>query len=143
MMFSQAEATMVAATLTPCPTSVLQRVEVRLGCSREESEALWVELLKFLSLCTQSDQALAPSNAVDEIWHEMVLHTKDYARLCNEQLGRFVHHVPTASPEREAYERTLQQMQQHFGGVNRRFWPDGGAADCNSTCNQCGSYCSS
>ncbi|NJS36561.1 MAG: hypothetical protein HC765_09255 [Brachymonas sp.] len=35
-----------------------------------------------------------PSQAVDVMWHEFILHTKAYADWCDEALGRFLHHSP-------------------------------------------------
>jgi hypothetical protein len=35
-----------------------------------------------------------PSVVVDQLWHEFVLHTRDYAAFCDAAFGRFVHHVP-------------------------------------------------
>jgi len=38
-----------------------------------------------------------PSVIVDDLWHEMVLHTRDYAAFCDAALGRFLHHVPESA----------------------------------------------
>jgi hypothetical protein len=38
-----------------------------------------------------------PSLVVDDLWHEMVLHTVDYAAFCEAALGRFLHHVPESA----------------------------------------------
>jgi len=35
-----------------------------------------------------------PSTAVDELWHELILHTDEYASFCDAALGRFLHHRP-------------------------------------------------
>jgi hypothetical protein len=35
-----------------------------------------------------------PSVVVDDLWHELVLHTRDYADFCDAAFGRFLHHVP-------------------------------------------------
>lgn len=35
-----------------------------------------------------------PSQAVDEAWHEFILHTRSYQEFCAQVLGRFLHHVP-------------------------------------------------
>jgi len=43
-----------------------------------------------------------PSVAVDALWHEMVLHTRDYQEFCDQALGRFLHHVPESSMSAEA-----------------------------------------
>jgi hypothetical protein len=38
-----------------------------------------------------------PSVIVDDLWHEWVLHTRDYAEFCDAALGRFLHHVPESA----------------------------------------------
>ncbi len=35
-----------------------------------------------------------PSQVVDELWHEFILHTKTYDRFCQQAFGRFLHHTP-------------------------------------------------
>lgn len=35
-----------------------------------------------------------PSVVVDDIWHEFILHTKDYEKFCEKYLGFFLHHIP-------------------------------------------------
>jgi hypothetical protein len=61
-----------------------------------------------------------PSVAVDDLWHEMVLHTQEYAEFCDAALGRFLHHVPesamsgadTAGNRHSALPSTLKLAQQ-------------------------------
>lgn len=44
-----------------------------------------------------------PSRVVDDLWHEMLLHTRDYAAFCDAAIGRFVHHEPeSAMPPKQA-----------------------------------------
>ncbi|MGQ0774844.1 MAG: hypothetical protein ACT4NY_10570 [Pseudonocardiales bacterium] len=38
-----------------------------------------------------------PSKLVDDMWHEMVLHTRDYAAFCDTAFGRFLHHEPESN----------------------------------------------
>jgi hypothetical protein len=53
-----------------------------------------------------------PSVIVDDLWHEMVLHTREYAAFCDAAFGRFLHHVPESAmtgPEAAANQgRTLR-----------------------------------
>jgi len=35
-----------------------------------------------------------PSQVVDELWHEFILFTRDYAQFCQAAFGRFLHHTP-------------------------------------------------
>lgn len=44
-----------------------------------------------------------PSRGVDDLWHEMLLHTRDYAAFCDTAIGRFLHHEPdSAMPPKQA-----------------------------------------
>ncbi|MEN3306407.1 MAG: hypothetical protein V7603_2609, partial [Micromonosporaceae bacterium] len=38
-----------------------------------------------------------PSVVVDDLWHELVLHTRDYAALCDIAFGHFLHHEPASA----------------------------------------------
>lgn len=35
-----------------------------------------------------------PSQAVDDLWHEFILYTRDYEQFCRKAFGRFMHHTP-------------------------------------------------
>lgn len=41
--------------------------------------------------------ALDASTLADDMWHEFLLHTRDYAALCDTAFGRFLHHVPESA----------------------------------------------
>ena len=43
-----------------------------------------------------------PSTVVDELWHELVLHTREYAAFCDAVFGRFLHHQPESAMSAEA-----------------------------------------
>jgi hypothetical protein len=42
-----------------------------------------------------------PSVIVDDMWHEFVLHTRDYAELCESAFVRFLHHTPESAMSAE------------------------------------------
>jgi hypothetical protein len=65
-----------------------------------------------------------PSVIVDDYWHEMVLHTRDYAEFCDTAVGRFLHHVPEsamsagdASANRKSTLRQTFKLAQEDEGV--------------------------
>ena len=118
---------------------VVQRVAERREFSPEEMDCAGSELVKFLSLCAESELPLAPSGVIDDLWHEFILHTRDYAEFCATTLGSFVHHVPSVFPDPSSYDRTLVRIRERFGIADERFWPAAGA-DCDSSC---GSKCTS
>lgn len=37
-----------------------------------------------------------PSQVVDDLWHEFILHTRDYQEFCDKAFGQFLHHTPAA-----------------------------------------------
>jgi hypothetical protein len=102
-----------------------------------------------------------PSVVVDDLWHEWVLHTREYADFCEAAFGRFLHHVPD-SPGAAAHGHTrllatLRLARQDEPGcpdqlpllfrVDRQLAVDGGRgylADCGGR-SQChpvpGSVC--
>lgn len=92
-----------------------------------EADALFEDLMAWLWLLAQPDGPRlvleAPMRIVDEMWHEAVLDTPRYAALCAQQLGRFVHHVPTgADPIADAQPHDREAQLRHIGaqlGVDR------------------------
>lgn len=38
-----------------------------------------------------------PSQVVDDLWHEFILHTRDYQEFCSKAFGQFLHHSPAAA----------------------------------------------
>jgi hypothetical protein len=124
-----------------CPPTLLARLKQRLGYSDDEARKAWTELLRFLIVCGQADGSLAPSKRIDEVWHEVILHTRDYAALCTALCGHFIHHTPTAEPDPEAYTRTLALLTRAFGPLNDVYWPRRHLA-LAKCCSGCGSSCS-
>jgi hypothetical protein len=53
-----------------------------------------------------------PSQAADELWHEFILHTREYAAFCRKAFGRMLHHTPATA---------LTGNRKHNAGL-RRVW---------------------
>jgi len=61
----------------------------------------------FLICLAAKNRAIAmPSQAVDVVWHEFILFTRDYELFCSKALGRFLHHTPA-----EAMEKPTQAQE--------------------------------
>jgi hypothetical protein len=54
-----------------------------------------------------------PSQAVDALWHEFILHTKSYELYCRKAFGRFLHHTPAV---------VLTSNRQKNTGLRRCWW---------------------
>jgi hypothetical protein len=51
-----------------------------------------------------------PSQVADDLWHELILHTKHYQSFCRSAFGRFLHHTPAV---------VLSKSQQGNEGIKR------------------------
>jgi hypothetical protein len=54
-----------------------------------------------------------PSQVVDDLWHEFILHTKSYDTFCSRAFGRFLHHTPTVA---------LRNGRKSNTGLRRCWW---------------------
>ena len=85
------------------------------GVSRQRSEVLFVETLKWLWLARRAREAAPPGLVlsippeilgIDEMWHVFLLFTRDYATLCDKHLGGFVHHDPAPDGPEDTLDAT-------------------------------------
>jgi hypothetical protein len=71
---------------------------VRLGIaeSTPHADELFLEVKKYLALAALHADGEVPmfSTRVDQVWHEFVLFTREYALFCNRHVGHFMHHAP-------------------------------------------------
>jgi hypothetical protein len=105
------------------PSSVRQRFTLKHGNLNADGirtvEAATRQWFRLASRHPKANLSM-PSVVVDDLWHEFVLHTREYAAFCETALGRFLHHVPESamSPSGAAVNRssgllnTLQFAQQ-------------------------------
>jgi hypothetical protein len=113
------------------------------------------EVKKFLYLCANTSDRLAPSAELDKIWHTFILFTKDYRLYCQKFLGKFIDHVPEVRKEpSEVKENCLQNTISHyenvFGVLNNQVWQipffnSADEKDCSncSECSSCSNDCQS
>ena len=82
------------------PSSVRQRLRLKHAELRTEHLTLIeVATRQWFRLHARRPTARLsmPSKLVDDMWHEMVLHTRDYAAFCDSAFGRFLHHEPESN----------------------------------------------
>lgn len=95
--------TVPAALLGLRHEGVIRRFVREHGVDQARAEALFAETLKWLWLARRS-RDVRPAGlmlsmhpemlGIDEMWHAMLLFTRDYAALCEEWFGGFIHHEP-------------------------------------------------
>jgi hypothetical protein len=123
-------------------------------CSEQEVEQelakeYFIEVKKFLYLCANTTDRLAPSAEIDKIWHTFILFTKDYRQYCMHFLGKFIDHVPevkkdTSEPKENCLLNTITNYENVFGELNNEVWQvpfkNEVEEDC-SNCSSCNSGC--
>ncbi len=58
---------------------VLTRTKKRIGWTDDFAELVLREYRRFLDICRSNpNDRISPSPAVDELWHDHILHTADY-----------------------------------------------------------------
>jgi hypothetical protein len=97
--------------------------------STTRSVAVFTELYKFLSLCAERREPLAPSQVVDSAWHLTLSDEATYASLCA-AVGRRIVHIPHEQPTPVAYRRCLGAMERRFGSLDSTIWGPDSAARC-------------
>ncbi|MER6690354.1 glycine-rich domain-containing protein [Streptomyces minutiscleroticus] len=111
---------------------------------RVRAEKVVDQALAFLWMSGhRADVPLSPSRQVDPGWHVFLLHSREYARWCQEQFGRFLHHNPFKGQRLRdgvAVRRTVDAIEAAGFAVDRDLW--GVAAECNApTCCGDGPCC--
>ncbi|MDP4098660.1 hypothetical protein OIN60_18160 [Paenibacillus sp. P96] len=73
--------------------------------SEQEFAWRWHELKRFFVLCALMNRVPMFSLKVDEIWHQMLMFTREYEQFSNRYYGRMLHHAPNAGSQPMPNER--------------------------------------
>ncbi len=87
------------------PAAVVERARAKLPALTTEQERLVQQgLQQYFQICvaTRGKFVSMPSQAVDVLWHEFILFTRNYEHFCKRALGQYLHHTPAeAMPTRD------------------------------------------
>lgn len=72
--------------------SLTHFVVVHNGQSSQRAERIADQAVAFLVTAATATVPMVPSDDVDLGLHALILHTREYARLCERYAGRFLHH---------------------------------------------------
>ncbi|HEX7065040.1 MAG TPA: hypothetical protein VF199_08210 [Bacillales bacterium] len=78
---------------------VKQRVLDRGNIKESEYDWYLLEMKRFLIMTALLKYVPMYNDKVDDIWHEMIMFTKEYETLCREFIGELIHHVPNLKRE--------------------------------------------
>ena len=98
---------------------VAERLERKQGLPRALGREAILEFKRYMALVGLGYRGLGmASSLVDEVWHDFILFTREYAGFCQAAFGEFIHHVPRTSrdplPE-PAPERFVTAYEEAFG----------------------------
>ncbi|OOG36647.1 hypothetical protein [Polaromonas sp. A23] len=89
----------------PLPRFLKQKlVDAYPHLTLRDAELVERGLRQFFTACQRSNKRFVamPSQVVDSMWHEFILHTSAYREWCDLVIGRFVDHVPAEVLGRKA-----------------------------------------
>ena len=97
---------------------------------QEVAKEYFIEAKKFLYLCANTIDRLAPSAEIDNIWHTFILFTKDYRQYCMHFLGKFIDHIPEVAkdteelgePKENCLLNTITHYENVLGELNNEVW---------------------
>lgn len=112
---------------------------VRRECSAARAEELIQEYRRYLALSLLSaGRSHCMAGPVDDVWHEHILHTREYDYFCRALFGTFIHHSPASgsinADDRASYEKTVEEMKLFFASFAADAWLSPNDSFCDS-CN--------
>lgn len=124
-MFSQPlKPSIVAVNIMSVIPFIIKKISENCNLNTSNVQAGITEVVCFLDLISASDQPLTPSENIDLIWHELILFTRLYVRLCEQRYDRYIHHNPSEPniEQRKRFRTTLELYKSKFGQPDPRFW---------------------
>jgi hypothetical protein len=94
----------------PLPEFLTARIAKVNDIPLKYAEKLVKEAKRMLFLCSISDESVAPSDAIDLAWHEMLMFTRWYKEF-SDFIGGYIHHDPTPPISLEEY---LEEKEEKF-----------------------------
>lgn len=110
--------------------------------SHDSFESLTEELKKYLSIVAAVSgrhPVVMNSPCVDALWNHLILHTRKYARFCDQCCGSFIHHSPNPpgfEPSPELTESFFKMYTACFGSPHQTW--DRGPVDRSTRCDATG-----
>ncbi|MGV7116964.1 hypothetical protein [Paenibacillus kyungheensis] len=75
--------------------------------TEEEWNWRWVEMRRYFLICALFNQMPMFSSKVDDIWHEMLMFTREYQQFCDRFFGYMLHHSPHGQSVSQPDQRAL------------------------------------
>lgn len=83
----------------------MRHLQAHSAMSDAEYEWKLLELKRYFVMCSIMRNVPMFSSAVDEIWHDMLMFTREYQHFCDELIGTTIHHAPHSNVQPMPGER--------------------------------------
>lgn len=101
------------------------------GLTRSESDEAEKQYRQFMLLVwanqrLESGQMVVPTKLADPIWHQHILHMRDYETFCYDLVGQLVYHSPGLEEGTKPFERAMdhtRDVQRSVGHPDDMFYP--------------------
>jgi len=125
------------------PDALLRRYMAENKTDLATAKKAFMALKQFLFVCATAKHSCSPSIAIDAMWHEFLMFSKEYYNFCLQYFGTVVHHHPTEVMMNESYRNTRDSALKNFGKLDRKFWPK--SVTCVALCSggECSAGCES
>ncbi|WP_309382965.1 glycine-rich domain-containing protein [Cerasicoccus frondis] len=116
-----------------------EKIARALTCDAPTATEALTEVIRFLTLVSQSNSPLTPSHKVDLAWHEFILFTYEYHAVCKKHFDKYIHHTPGGAVDQNhhQYRATLAAYKSAFGPPSIRFWDNPDLGPAASACGAC------
>lgn len=118
---------------------LINKLRFDFSISEVEANALLDDVKRFIALCLNSPEPLAPPRRIDQGWHQFIMITMDYSKFCTDYCGRYVHHQPAdpfvQSKDYSAARQVTRDMAQSIFGELSLNWSESLAGgSCTHNC---------
>jgi len=114
------------AQLHHCLKNTKLRLKEDYGWDNEFVDGAVNEYYRFLIICKMFPLTkFVPGKVVDKVWHDHILHTKEYIEFCNRYFGEYVHHTPLdrSLGTKHDFQPTIDKYTSLFGhNPPAKFW---------------------
>ncbi len=122
---------------------LIHRMVDKYDWTEDRSRSVFEDTKRYLFLARTTSLPLIPPPDVDEVWHNFILFTVDYASFCERFLGKFIHHRPRRRDDPPTgngftVKDTLEVAKANFGELSKN-WNYPGV--CSKSKCSCSDWC--
>ena len=115
----------VIARFAPHPSVLSKFRQLHPNLSLAQERQVIDGLRQYFRLCLRAQRRMVsmPSQVVDDLWHQLILHTRVYEQFCQQAFGRFLHHTPAEAMSSPTQAQTGIRRAWYLACKDERMHP--------------------